>query len=119
MTRSTRLKMVVGFALAASLLGAIAVLAQLSTTRLVAGGRAVAHTLEVLATLEETLGLLLDAETDQRGYLLSGDEVFQTAFGSSAALVVDRANVLGKMVAEYLRSKHVDIPTKFLSRGKL
>ena len=100
MTRSTRLKMVVGFALAASLLGAIAVLAQLSTTRLVAGGRAVAHTLEVLAALEETLALLLDAETDQRGYLLAGNEAFQAEFGTSAALVVDRVTVLGKMVSD-------------------
>jgi len=26
---------------------------------------------------------------------------------------------LGKQVAEYLRSKHVDLPTKFLNRGRL
>ena len=26
---------------------------------------------------------------------------------------------LGKNVAEFLRSKHVDLPVKFLSRGKL
>jgi hypothetical protein len=28
-------------------------------------------------------------------------------------------DVLGKNVAEYLRCKHVDIPQKFLDRGKI
>jgi hypothetical protein len=29
----------------------------------------------------------------------------------------DRIDGLGKGIGEYLRSKHVDIPTKFLERG--
>ena len=34
------------------------------------------HTYEVLNSLDETVGQLSDAETGQRGYLLTGDETY-------------------------------------------
>ncbi|WP_435016474.1 ATP-binding protein [Tundrisphaera sp. TA3] len=100
MTRATRLKLVIGFLLATSLLGAMSALAQLSTARLAADGRLVAQTLGALASLEETLSLTLDAETNQRGYLLAGDRAFLDDFETSAALAIDRAAVLARMVAD-------------------
>src|SRR6266849_5782265 len=36
----------------------------------------VAHTYEVLASLEELLSLMKDAETGQRGYLLTGEREY-------------------------------------------
>ena len=100
MTRATRWKLVIGFGLATALLAAIAVLAHLSTSRLIADGQMVAHTLEVLATLEECLAQILDAETDQRGFLLTGDEGFRVAFASSAARAANKAGELVAMVSD-------------------
>src|ERR1700733_13872868 len=47
-----------------------------TTTNLIATEKWVAHTQEVIATLESGLAMLTDAETKQRGYLLTGDEEF-------------------------------------------
>ena len=47
-----------------------------ATTRLIATQKLVSHTHEVEATLESGLAILTDAETEQRSYLLTGDERF-------------------------------------------
>jgi PAS domain S-box-containing protein len=54
----------------------IGLLSYHTTTNLVATEKWVAHTQEVIATLESGLAMLTDAETKQRGYLLTGDEGF-------------------------------------------
>ena len=68
--------MVLGSGLAISLLALAMGLAGLSTYRLIVDGRNVAHALEVLATLEGSLSRIIDAEDDQRGFVITGDEDF-------------------------------------------
>ena len=63
-----------GFALALLILLIIGTTAYVSTTCLVETADAVAHTHEVLQKLEELLSDLKDAETGQRGFLITGDE---------------------------------------------
>src|SRR5947209_20224148 len=69
-----------GFGLTLAILIIIGYLSYRGTTQLAETGQfvietnqMVAHTYEVLASLEELLSLMKDAETGQRGYLLTGD----------------------------------------------
>ena len=55
---------------------AIAVYAELGFRRLEAANRQMAVALEMEATLHETLALIVNAETGQRGYLLTGNEEY-------------------------------------------
>ena len=69
-----RWKTVLGFGLAASLLAGASVIAYRNTVQLIDASQRVAHTHEVLAGLERILGDLTDAETGQRGYIVTGEE---------------------------------------------
>ena len=51
----------------------VAALSHWSTNRLIETAGMVSHTHEVLTALEELLSLMKDAETGQRGYLLTAD----------------------------------------------
>jgi signal transduction histidine kinase len=55
---------------------AIAVYAELGYRRLESANRQMAVALEMEATLHEALALIVDAETGQRGYLLTGNEEY-------------------------------------------
>ncbi len=82
--------MALGFGLATSLLAIFSALACLSTYRLLEDGRRVTHTIEVLATLDGMLSKLFDAESDQRGYLITGDPAFLRPFESAEIEANDR-----------------------------
>jgi hypothetical protein len=72
----------VAFGAAASVLALISIgcLSYFTTEKLISTEKWVAHTQEVIGTLESGLAILTDAETKQRGYLLTVD--FQQ-FGTS------------------------------------
>ena len=62
------------------ILGIVAVLAFRTTTRMIRDREWVAHTQGVLAELQETRALIDDAEDQQRGFLITGDESFLGPF---------------------------------------
>src|SRR5258708_18952409 len=65
-----------GFVVAVAAIGFISLLALQSVqTRSVAAGR-VTHTLQVMDQLQSILSLAKDAETSQRGFLLTGEEPY-------------------------------------------
>jgi diguanylate cyclase (GGDEF)-like protein/PAS domain S-box-containing protein len=66
----------VGWGLVFGLAQVVAVLSYLSGSRYMAAVREVEHTLYVESAIDGTLSLLKDAETGQRGYILSGDPQF-------------------------------------------
>jgi PAS domain S-box-containing protein len=84
-----------------ALLALFAALASLSTYRLLQDGRSVAKTLEVLATLEGTLSKALDAETDQRGFVITGDEEYLRPFERAIAETGHRLSRLSRLVADH------------------
>jgi len=98
--RSTHLRLRWGFGLATSLLALFAALASVSTSRLLEDGRWVAHTLEVLGTLEGTLSKLFDAEADKRGFLLTGDAMFLRRFDIAVAEAGLKLDSLRRLVAD-------------------
>ena len=69
-------KISIGFLLAVVLLAVISVIAYRNTQTLIETDRWVVHTHEVLTTLEVTLSQLKDAETGQRGYVITGNEQY-------------------------------------------
>ena len=73
---SSRNAPAVGYALAMLLLLLVGVLSFVSLGGLLASEAWVVHTQRVMFRLENVLSLLKDAETGQRGYLLTGDTAF-------------------------------------------
>ena len=76
MKTSVESKIVLGCAASLIALASMGWLSYVTTANLVDTENWVAHTQEVIATLESGLAILTDAETQQRGYLLTGDGHF-------------------------------------------
>ncbi|HMN46520.1 MAG TPA: response regulator [Povalibacter sp.] len=60
----------------------------------------VAHTVEVSSALRNLQALLIDAETSQRGYLLTGDETYLEPFSASASNVTAGHRRLQQLVSD-------------------
>ena len=90
MNPATRKFVNVGYGLALALLAANALLAYLDIRAIVRGNWWVEHTREVVAGLERAASTLKDAETGQRGYLLTGkDEYLKPYVNASNGLDKD------------------------------
>lgn len=76
-------KIAAGFALAFLLLVVIGVVAYRSINSLANTSKLVTHTHEVLESISEMVSLLKDAETGQRGYVITGDEPFLEPYKSA------------------------------------
>jgi CHASE3 domain sensor protein len=77
----------IGFGLAVIALLIITLLRQVALQRSEQSVAAVTHTLEVITQVEGLLSLVKDAETGQRGYLLTGDESYLDPYiAANAAL---------------------------------
>ena len=87
---SIRWKVASGFALALAFLVANGVISYRGTQGLVENGRRVARTHLVLRDLVEVLSGLKDAETGQRGFLLTGKEEYLEPYRAAAG-AIDRA----------------------------
>jgi CHASE3 domain sensor protein len=80
-------KLAASFGLAALTLMVIAVVSYRNTSRLIENDAWVAHTYQVRTELADLLSDLKDAETGQRGYLITGDESYLAPYQSSLAAV--------------------------------
>lgn len=84
--RSLRL----GYGFSLFMLLAVSLISYLTVQNLMNSNRAVAHSDKVIATLEKLLSVMKDAETGQRGYLLSGQitflEPYNGAYGAAETL---------------------------------
>ncbi len=76
-------KLALGFALGPLILALIGGVAYVNTTELQATARWVTHTYQVLDTSSSLLTRLSDAETGQRGYLLTGEERYLEPYRSA------------------------------------
>src|SRR5258708_33219941 len=65
-----------GFAIATAILAFVGWQSYQNTARFAEASEGRKHTYEVLRNLDETVARLVDAETGQRGYLLTGDEAY-------------------------------------------
>src|SRR6516164_6393374 len=75
-----------GLSLIVLLLLGNVVVSQWNTLRLIENQHRVVHTQEILATLESVLARVTEAETGERGFLITGDEDYLNSY----QLAVDR-----------------------------
>src|SRR5882757_3237366 len=97
-------KIAAGFALSFVLLALIGLVAFRSVNALTSTSYKVAHTHEVLEHIASLLGLLKDAETGQRGFVITGDETFLEPYRTSVASI--------DKVVKGLRQLTVDNPNQ-------
>jgi methyl-accepting chemotaxis protein len=93
-------KIAAGFALSFVLLAVIGVVAFRSVNALTATSYKVAHTHEVLEHIANLLGLLKDAETGQRGYVITGDDTFLEPYRTSAGGIDKVVKELRQLTAD-------------------
>jgi methyl-accepting chemotaxis protein len=89
-----------GFAIALVLLIAIGAVSYRSFAKLATTAEWVTHTHEVLEHLSGVLGQLKDAETGQRGYLVTGDETYLEPYQTGSATVSNVVKELRKLTAD-------------------
>ncbi len=80
---------------------AIAVYAELGYRRLEVANRQMAVALEMQASLHEMLALIVDAETGQRGYLLTGREDYLTPYNAALPKVDGAFNHLRELLVTH------------------
>ncbi|HEV8718293.1 MAG TPA: CHASE3 domain-containing protein [Candidatus Binatia bacterium] len=88
-----------GFSLTLLLQLVLSVVAYRNTLALMAANRWVAHTQEVLATLESLLTQARDAEVE-RGYLLTGDELFLAPYQAARQAVLPTLQQLRQLTTD-------------------
>ena len=80
-------KLYAGFGVALLILGIISLVAFRGTQSLVSNQDDVSHTHEVLGGLELIVGSLKDAETGQRGFLITGEERYLEPYDNGIAVI--------------------------------
>src|ERR1700679_1086180 len=88
-----------GFLLALTALVAIALISYLSLQATISASRNLTQSVEVLGQLNTVLSTLKDAETGQRGYLLTGDESYLEPYSSAVAALPGEFSTLRGLMA--------------------
>jgi CheY-like chemotaxis protein/CHASE3 domain sensor protein len=105
-----------GFVVAVAAVAFIALLTYRALqTRTVAAGR-VTHTLQVMDQLQTIMSLAKDAETGQRGYLLTGEEQYLEPFSNAKAQLPDEIrrayDLLDSDPVQLQRLKNLEVAVK-------
>ena len=93
-------KIAAGFALSLILLIGIGTVAYTNISKLTATSEWVTHTHEVLEHIAGVMSLLKDAETGQRGYVITGDEAFLEPYHTGSGGVLNMLKDLRKLTAD-------------------
>jgi CHASE3 domain sensor protein len=93
-------KIAAGFALSLILLIGIGTVAYTNISKLTATSEWVDHTHEVLEHIAGVLSLLKDAETGQRGYVITGDEAYLEPYHTGSAGVLSVIKELRQLTAD-------------------
>ena len=80
-----QLRLWVGFGVTMAFLVLVSILANYETKRISQSEQWVKHTLEVISNIEKLLSNLKDAETGQRGYLLTSNESYLKPYNDALA----------------------------------
>ncbi|HEY5276645.1 MAG TPA: CHASE3 domain-containing protein, partial [Coriobacteriia bacterium] len=100
-------KIAAGFALSFVLLAAIGAIAYRSIAALSQTSYSVAHTHVVLERLASVLSLLKDAETGQRGYVITGDESFLGPYQAAVPAIATTVNDLRELTSDPAQQKRI------------
>src|SRR4029077_8454501 len=93
-------RILVGYALALLVVAGVGAVAYRATSELVDSANWVAHTHKVKEALAETLSLLKDAETGQRGFVLTGEERYLEPYTAAIPAVDGRVQDVRELTAD-------------------
>jgi CHASE3 domain sensor protein len=93
-------KIAAGFALSLILLMAIGTVAYSSISKLTTISQWVTHTHEVLEHIAGVLSALKDAETGQRGYVITGEDAFLEPYHTGSGEAANIVKELRKLTAD-------------------
>ncbi|MEG3986986.1 CHASE3 domain-containing protein [Microcoleus sp. S28C3] len=105
MKQSLTSQITAGIGMAVALLILNAATSYRNTLKLLENERWVGHTHQVLTELEATLSTLKDAETGERGYLLTGEERYLEPYNSAIARVNEQIVGLQQLTADNNRQQ--------------
>src|SRR5947209_7198525 len=93
-------KIALGFGFTLAILVVFGFFSYRSTAKLIETNRIVAHTHEVLTDLEALLSLMKDAETGQRGYIITGEERYLEPYQAALVNLNQASKNLRRLVAD-------------------
>lgn len=93
-------KVLGGFGVALAILALVGGLVYQSSLHYVEASRRVTQTHEALATLEEIFSLMNQAETGQRGYIITGDESYLPRRDAAIARIAELLSQLSRLTAD-------------------
>lgn len=105
MTRTFGRKVGLGFGLSLAMLLLVGVLGYRSIDTLIANNARVTHTHGVLEKIGTVLSLLKDAETGQRGFVITGDPAFLQPYESAVGAVHAQVIDLRRLTADNARQQ--------------
>ncbi len=98
MTAGTKLGSSLAVALA--VIAALGIGAYMSTTQLLETNRLVVHTHLVIEKLDSLSAALTDAETGQRGFLLTGQEEYLAPYNAARSVIGGEIETLGRLLSD-------------------
>jgi len=118
-TRFKKFGVITGFALLLAVLIVNAAITKKQFDRQVATGLWVVHTHQVQLKLSETLALLTDAETGQRGYLYTGEEQYLAPYERAVQHIQSQIDELSRLTADNSSQQAAIGQLRPLAREKL
>jgi methyl-accepting chemotaxis protein len=112
-------RILVGYGLALVVVGGVGIVAYRSTNELVDSADWVTHTHKVKETLAEVLSSLKDAETGQRGFVLTGEERYLAPYQSALQVIELRFQAIRELTADSPTQQRRIDTLQSLSAGKL
>ena len=100
MKRPLLQQVTIGLGVGLILLVANAVISYHNTRKIIENEQWVSHTHQVLTELEKTLSTIKDAETGQRGYLLTGKEKYLEPYQTAIAHINEQLGTLRRLTAD-------------------
>ena len=92
---------------------AIVVFSELGFRRLEAANRSMALSLETQSTLHEIRALIVQAETGQRGYLLTGQAEYLAPYRTALPKIEERFNRLRTLASQYGSPEQIERTVRF------
>ena len=124
MTASLQKRTIRAFVFVASVPVTLSIVAYRNQVRFRADSEWVRHTQEVLNRIETVLAIVEEAETGQRGFLLTGDDSYLQPYESASAHIRDEFQELRELTADNPQQQKlagdlfVDISSKFNEMGR-
>ncbi|MBE9601230.1 CHASE3 domain-containing protein [Pedobacter sp. MC2016-24] len=107
--RSSKRNLVLGFGISLFLLLLSSGISYFSISQLMESQRWVEHTTQVRSALNNLISLMKDAETGQRGYLLTGDDTFLEPYNGAKAQVLEFYSEVQQLTRDNQSQQH-DLP---------